>query len=609
MSSLNVQISKRKKGRYATIIETFIDPVTRKKSSRSIKTFGYIEAQLAEDPNYLDKIYQERDALRKNREEADRLRAEKQKRIFPAYSSPECQEGYRAAPRLVYGDAAIRSLWEELQLDHWFKKTRFNGKISYDLDLAVFYMVACRMLLRGSRRKMIRHAPQFFFNYQGHLKLDNLNDALGQISRRKDTIIRYLTGKTEKILPRDTTLVFYDVTTFYFESFEADSLRDQGMSKEHRTHETQVVLGLLIDRNGIPLNYEVFKGNTAETKTLMSVVEAYKKALEAGRVIVVADRGLNSKSNLSELRGAGCDYIVAHTIQRLAKARIEEIFKETGWKNRYDSESGELLWRYKSFELEEAELKDEQEKNSPGSSTEEKTKSKPHLIVTWSPKRYFNDMKQLQAQWEAAQSLLALGKEKINSSSHQGSRQFLKSVKGQDYRLNQALYEKKCRFAGYYGLVTSCEDLSDEKVYGNLRELREIEENFRIMKTYLGAHPVYVRTEEHIRGHFLVCVLAVIMERIMHKRARENGLDYSFEYLSELLTAPTLSPIYSARNKEQLYLKTGVVINSNPEGEPKLLEMAEDADKFMKLFGIEPLRTLESLPDLRNRLKVHLPLA
>ena len=142
MASLSIQISNRKKGKYATIIKTYIDPITRKRTSRSVKTYGYIDEELKKDPHYLDKIRKDLEELRKDVEQAEKLREEKERRIFPAISSQECQDAYRAAPRLIYGDATIRSLWEELELDKWFRKTRHNAKIFYDFDLAVFYMVA-----------------------------------------------------------------------------------------------------------------------------------------------------------------------------------------------------------------------------------------------------------------------------------------------------------------------------------------------------------------------------------------------------------------------------------------------------------------------------------
>ena len=615
MASLSIQISNRKKGKYATIIKTYIDPITRKRTSRSVKTYGYIDEELKKDPHYLDKIRKDLEELRKDVEQAEKLREEKERRIFPAISSQECQDAYRAAPRLIYGDATIRSLWEELELDKWFRKTRHNAKIFYDFDLAAFYMVACRILNPCSRLRMVKIAPQFFFDYQSNLKLDYLYDALGQIAKRKGTIIRYLTNKTGDLLQRDTTLVFYDVTTFYFESFEPDTLRARGMSKEHRTHETQVVLGLLIDANGVPIDYEVFRGNTAETKTLMKVVDNYRKTHEKGRVIVVADRGLNSKKNLSEIRLAGCDYIVAHTLQRLKKEKLDEIFKEEGWHLRCDKKTGEITWKYKSLIFEQAEQtkkkKAEEVKNKGGESGNDNKSDelpKPRLIVTWSANRAFNDLKEIDAKWQAAEALISSGKSAVNSSFRRGSRQFLKPQKNNSYELNKSLLDKKHQFAGYYGVVTSCQDLTDEQVYDHLRHLWKIEESFRVMKTYLQARPVYVRTEEHIRGHFLVCILALVLERILQQRAHEHGLEYSFDYLSELLTVPTISPIYNARNKEKLFLKTGLSMNSTAQDEePTLTDMASDADKLMELFGIRKLKTIETMTDIRSRLKVHLP--
>ena len=388
MSSLNVQISKRKKGRYVTIVETFVDPITHKKSSRSIKTIGFIDDKLAEDPHYLDKIYQERDKLRKNLSEVADLRAEKKKRIYPSMNSPEGKDIYRAAPRLIYGDASIRAVWEELELDKWFKKTRFNTSLTYDLDLAVFYMIVCQVISSRSRLPMKERASLFFFDYMGNLEESNLFNALAQIAKRKDTIIQYLSEQINKLLLK----------------------QDDGQSR--------------------------------------------------------------------------------------------------------------------------------------------------------------------------------------------------KSCNDQSIKLDRCLFETNQKLIGFDGFRTFCQELSDEQILANLPELLALEEKFRVTKAFREAGTAYIRKEKLLRGLFLICLMAVVMERIMHRRAWEKGLNFTFDYLQTLLTSLTLSPIYNSRNKEQLFLKTGLTSEKVATGK----DLTADADKFMEVLGLEKLRTLETLPDIRTRLKIHLPL-
>lgn len=619
MASINLQISRKAVGTYAAIVETFLDPITRKKTSRTIKSYGNIKHLEGEHEDVMAFLYQERDRLRRDPMAVKELRSEINNRIFPVVSQDEKEQAYKAAARLFYGDAAIRTVWEDLNLPQWFNKLKYNASLSYDLDLAVFYMTACRILMPASRRKMKSLAPQFLFDYNGHLSLDNLYDALARIGqgKRKDRLMEYLEKQTSKIVDRDTSLVFYDVTTFYFESFEPDNLRARGMSKEHRTHETQVVLGLLIDRNGIPLSYELYKGNEPETRTLLPIVNAYKTKLPGTKVIVVADRGLNSKSNLTELTNAGCEYIVAHSLHRLTKKMQDELFDDSDWKIFADHETAEVTYKFKIMQFPEAEIRAENNEASDDqddSALGEQMLAKPtiRLIVNWSSKRYYNDIKQLNAQWEAAKKLFAGGTGAINAAFKRGSRQFLKTTKGKtnQFELNEELYKNKTRFAGYYGLVSTCNDISSEEIYAHLRELWRIEENFRVMKTVLQARPIFVRKEEHIRGHFVVCILALTIERLMHKRLTDAGEHISFEFLRELLLAPTVSPIRGARNKELMYLKTGLFINQDPEHEsPVLLDMVAEAERVMGHFGIKPMMTLESVINMRRCRPVKLPFA
>lgn len=131
---------------------------------------------------------------------------------------------------------------------------------------------------------------------------------------------------------RDLTIAMYDVSTFYFESFTEDDLRRRGMSKEHRTQETQVVLGLLIDSQGIPFAYELFPGNTAEVHTLLKVVNKFRKQYNIKDVIVVADSGLNQLVNLNQLQELKLKFIVGYPpYVKLSKAKQNELLNEANW--------------------------------------------------------------------------------------------------------------------------------------------------------------------------------------------------------------------------------------------------------------------------------------
>lgn len=624
-----IQRQKKPKGVYISIIETFFDSSTRKRSSRTVKSYGYEHECLEKNPNFNAEIERDLAQIRANPSVlVPELRKELDWRIYPEVQGgalgPQDKTGTEAVPRFYYGDVALRTVWEELGLHKYFKRVSQNSKkITYDLDLALFYLVACRVLSPSSKRRAKAIMPQFFFDYANNLTLDNLYDALGQVASRQDKIYEYLNNSIDKIHGRDTTLVFYDVTTFYFESFEPDELRQRGMSKDRKTHETQVVLGLLIDNNGIPLAHELFPGNTAEMGTLLKVVNAYRESAPEGRIVVVADRGLNSRSNLSELRKHGCDYIVAYSLHRLTKREREDLLSDDGWKRSFDRETGELKYKIKVVPHPQAEgllvskRSDGEEDDDELALTweaQEATQPDVRLIVTWSQARYKSDMTVLNEQLLKSQTFVNQQGASVNSIIGRGSRLFVKKKgRGKDeYEINRDKFNKRQELAGYYGIVTSCSALEDEAVYAKLRELWQIEENFRVMKSLLESRPIYVWTPDSIRGHFITCVLALTIERLLHLKLRKNGLDWSFDRISQLLMAPTLSPIITSNPKtpENLYLKTTVYEDSAPEAaKPVVQNLSNDFDKLMQALGIEPLMTIDSLTDIRRRLKVRLPLA
>ena len=533
MASINLAINVRNNQRYARITETFRDPVSKKNTSRCLKSLGNIETKVAQDPNYIDSLRQLVQQLRNNPELADRYRQEAGLRVLPDVSQ---QSQFHAVPRWYYGAAALRQIWQKLGLHRYFNNVTRNSKLGFDLDLAVFSMVANRFFGQYSRLKQHRLSCQHLFDFQS-LTLDNLYDALSLCAERKKTILDRLDKGIKQYTGRNQTLVFYDVTTFYFESFEPDTLRRRGMSKEHRTHETQVVMGLLIDEDGIPITYEVFPGNTSEQGTLLEIVEEYKKRYPDGRCIVVADRGLNCKNNLTELKQKQCEFIVAQSLAKMTQADQLQALDDQGWIVKTNAD-GEVVWRHKHckkysevfFAKNATERKNKLKAIEQQLAEGQEVKEDLRLIVTWSAKRYFNDIKEINQAWDKSKALLNQGSASINSAFKKGNRRYLQVAKEGEqtvYKLDRTLYEEQTRLAGYYAVVTNVamEKFSDEEVYTHLRQLSRIEDNFRMMKSLLQSRPVFVWKPDRLKGHFLTCVLALSLERLMLKKLKEAGVN------------------------------------------------------------------------------------
>lgn len=616
MASINLAINVRNNQRYARITETFRDPVSRKNTSRCLKSLGNIEEKIAQDPTYIDQLRQLVLQLRANPELADRYRQQAGLRVLPDISQ---QSAFHAVPRWYYGAAAIRQVWERLGLDRYFNNVTRNARLGFDLDLAVFSMVANRFFGQYSRLKQHRLCCQHLFDFQS-LTLDNLYEALSLCAERKKTILDRLDKGVKQYAGRSQALVFYDVTTFYFESFEPDELRRRGMSKEHRTHETQVVMGLLIDDNGIPITYEVFPGNTAEQGTLLHIVDEYKQRNPQGRCIVVADRGLNCKDNLTQLKHKGCEFIVAQSLAKMNQSDQEEALNDQGWVIKTHAD-GEVVWRHKHCKKysevflaknateRKRKLKELERQRAMGQELKEDLR----LVVTWSAKRYYNDIKEINQAWEKSKALLNQGCASINSAFKKGNRRYLQASKegGQTvYKLDNNLYQQQIRLAGYYAVVTNVpiEQFSDEEVYTHLRQLSQIEENFRMMKSLLQSRPVFVWKPERIKGHFLTCVLALSIERLMLKQLTEAGFECSADRLVELLQAQTLSPVKDRRSDRVLLLKTCSDELDNPRAKGSAVKsQSEQADQMMEILGLKPLLTLDTLSGVGKRLGVKLP--
>lgn len=620
MGSINLSINRnRKTGRvYAQIIETFRDPVTKKNSSHTLKAFGNISEQLQKDPLFLDKLRQEVLRLRMDKEQAATLRHEAAIGQLPADAQ---YQNEKAAPRWFYGSAAIRKVWEEMHLDKYFKNLAHNRKLDFDLDLAVFSMVCQRFFGYYSRHKQHLLAPEHIFRFET-VSLKQLYEALALCAERKELILKRLDEGVQHYVGRQQDLIFYDVTTFYFESFIEGDLRRRGMSKEHRTHETQVVLGLLIDQNGIPITYELFPGNEAETKTILPIVQSHRQTHPSGSYIVVADRGLNSKDNLKDLSREGFQYIVAQSLKKMHRDDVAVLLSPEGWKVSFDPQTAEVLSRIKDVPMSSEILfaKTEAERKKALSL---KPENDLRVIVSWSAKRYFNDIKEIELAWEKSKALISRGAGTVDSSFKKGTRRYIKvsqpegqnSGKGKGkkriYELDRELYDKQRKFAGYYAIVTSCKTSTyDAKdIYKHLRELSQIEDNFRVMKSLFDSRPVYVWKDDNIRGHFVTCVLSLAIEQVMRKKLRDAGKDCSPEWMLELLKANRVSPVIGAKGRHRLLLKTSEEFLSDALATtPSLLSMQDEADEMMKVFGVEPLLSYDTIEGVKKKLGVKLPL-
>lgn len=437
-----------------------------------------------------------------------------------------------------YGYLAYRCLWKKYELPGLLN--RASGKARFDLDQTCFLMAIQHLL--EPRSKLGTHAHQGRYLNLPAIKLHHLYRALDILERSKEKLEKDIFDLNRNLFNMAIDVVFFDVTTFHFESVRQDNLKNFGFSKNGKFNEVQVVLGMLIDRTGRPVGYELFPGNTFDGNTLDTALEKLEQRFGINRVIIVADRGINSKLNLKHIRDKGYGYVVASRLKVMSEKILESVFDPGGY-NDVPTED-DAVFRCKSlayvnrFKIEKQlyELSE-------------------NLIVTYSDSRAKKDKADRERFIEKAERLLK-NKSQIKASGKRGGKKYLKETADSsvDWVLDEAAILKDTRFDGYYAIQTSEKEITPQEVLDIYHDLWKIEESFRVMKSTLEVRPVFHWTESRIKGHFVLCFLAFLMERALESRLREAGLSASPEQIREALNS--LNFVAVTAHEKKILIKT-----------------------------------------------------
>jgi transposase len=390
-----------------------------------------------------------------------------------------------------WGYVVYEKIWKKFGLDSILNGIKKSKKIQFDLNIACFLMTIQHLL--EPKSKLATYINQDRYVKLPPVDLNHLYRSLDILCDYKETLEEHLFYKNRHLFNMKVDVVFYDVTTFHFESVKADTLRDFGYSKDGKFNEVQVVMGLLIDCEGRPIGYELFPGGTFEGKTLEASLEKLEKRFGIRKVIIVADRGLNSKINLKKIADKGYSYVVASRIKNMKKSIQEQIFSNNGYTEVEFDEEERI--RYKVIDY-----VNQVKENGKVHKLEEK------LIITYSPTRARKDRADRERLIEKAKSLLE-NKSRIKASNKRGGKKYLKDVgTGEcDWILDDEAIARDAQFDGYYGIQTNEKELNVQDVLDAYHTLWKIEESFRIMKSTLEVRPVFHWTEPRIKGHFVVC--------------------------------------------------------------------------------------------------------
>ena len=579
-----------------TIREDVYNPATGGKKTKIVRKVGRLSELLAEDPQFLAKLKEE------VRLETLALKEAEKPILLPLGVEP-IHKPSDATPTFQFGHAVVDKLWQILGLDAFLEKhcTRRNAS---ELCGAVQYLVACRCINPDS----IRACASDQESHAGStpLSLEVMYAVLDVLCEYKGELVGHLGRFFRKRTTRKDDVACYDVTTYSFESTKWGELRLFGFSKDHKNNEVQVVMGLLIDNNGIPMDYELFPGNTMDQNTLRESVGRLRALYGLGEITVVADRGMNSSDNLLFLTGNGYHFVISYTLKRSnSEFRQAVLGGDVPWEvERYDPQTGELEYASKvlhqkvaaRIELTEEELapilEERKKKRMRGRAPKYRTAEVDACIhVTYSAKRARNDFTNRMRILERLSKKLD-NPSSIRAAIRKGGNQYLQiDLDGQEFSIDERRVTEAARYDGYYAVVTDRLDLGTEEVMAIYRGQWKIEESFRVLKTDLRARPVFVWTDEHVKGHFVMCYLALSMIRYLQYLMGEEGW-------KEILSA---EEIMAALRKPQV-----VVQGAYPDVIATRINVSQEYLDLARLLKMKELRQNMTLAQFRSATKLDL---
>lgn len=526
-----------------------------KVKSKVIKNLGFLEDWLDQ---YEDPIAHFQEEVRQMNEErksiTTKLEINLQEKLEPDTSNRK-NLGY-AVPKTVYDKLG---LYQFFQYKQRFVNTQYNLNSIFSL------LIFDRFLFPSSKKHAYDTRDRYFDKFD--FALEDVYRSLDFFESYSVEIQNLLAQKTKEHFGRDPSLGYWDVTNYYFEiPYEDEDEVDEqgnitkkgqkkrGPSKEHRK-DPIIQMGLLMDSNGIPIAYNTFSGGESEKTNMLPAIRRAKRDLEIDRIIVVADRGLNTSDNTAFLSGKNHDdmvgndgYIYGQSVVGADKEFREWVLNSEGYVSdeETDKDGNVVIFKHKS----RIHAKKIKLKKASGN------RDLPYEIyqkqMVYYSEKYAKKQKADRERAIAKAMSLIANPGQYTQSTCYGAAAYVKNLRfikgtgeiadGSILSLDLERISEEEKYDGYYAIVTSEKKMSDAEIRNKYRGLWEIEESFKIMKSEFKARPVYVKTDEHVNAHFLTCYVALVIMRVIEhllgekftvKQIRESLCNYSCSYLEQ----------------------------------------------------------------------------
>ncbi len=606
-----------------------------KKSTKGCigKALGSKSELLAKDPLALEKLRAE---LKKR--SAPNQATERTKQLLEEIPRKRPSLPYAGEPVLCYANYILKPIWNEtLKLKALVRYQQSKTDIEFDAEALLWQTVVNRIVSPSSHLKHYRSQTNWLGNSLAETNLRSLYRMLSFAARIKKTILRGLNKALNQAMPRDLSVVFYDVTNTWFETVWDDehqwamevekqlsalpsgatpeerrqlieklerartsSLRMRGPSKECRK-DPIVSIVMVVDRDGIPIDFRVYPGNSSEKTTMKCSIDELAKTYKITNAVVVADNGLNTNANLIRLTKENQGFLLAHSLSKAKQGSVDEWLKDTGWQ--WDKE------------------KERKIKIIPSSLVDEDgvVQTNYRMVIGWSEKRYREDMFKIEMHEQGAREAIA-HHAKLPLATF-GWKKYIETGKNKAQKINEKKLAKDKKLAGYYAYLfkdsrefdkewvklpaEEKKELSGWEIIEQYKKQAQIEECFRIMKTNFNLRPMYVYTDEHIEAQVLICVLALILLRILSKKLKLAGSPMTTEQILAALNTAKLS-VQLDKEQPALYRPLRQILRRPQDDDPHTpIHLYEETDlsRIMNCVDLTPLPPVADKNELAHCLK------
>ena len=515
---MRLNIRKLNNYSYYSIIKDY----TNMNGKRTTKIFEKLGNQ-----EQVEKRFGKTDTINKIKEYIDELNNENKEELLKREYNPNKRIAPGIKRQFNVGYLFLQKLYNQLKINEICKSIQDKYQFHFDLNEILSYLVYARIIYPSSKLETFKQCQNFI--QQPKFKLYDEYRALSYITENMDYIQEQLFNNSKNTLKRNSKVIYYDCTNYFFEIDEEDDLRKYGISKEHKPNPI-VGMGLFMDGDGLPLSCNIYPGNMNEQKTLIpeetKIVDNFK--LDDSKIILCTDAGLASdeikKYNIKDNRG----FVITQSLKKLKEEDKNKVFDKSEWRIPNDLKN--------TYNLEDIEnndsLKEKYYDTLFYKIIQTETKSvKQDLIVTFCF-RYFDYNRNIRNnQIERAKKSIESNQVTRKGKNQNDYRRFIESTnstktgeiaENTSYSINQEIIDEEEKYDGYYALTTNLVGDINE-IFRIVKGRWEIEESFRIMKSDFLARPVNLSREDRIKAHFMTCFISLFIYRLLEKK-----LDYKY---------------------------------------------------------------------------------